>query len=118
MELIRSGGKNLLLYYPYINESLDSNFRQGASFMSVNFPDSSILEASVIKALKSHGGIARTEVIDKFVCDDLKLTPEQRSEIRSGNRTEIQYRLAWVRTKAKGRGLIEKSANRTWKLKS
>ena len=85
--------------------------------MSVKFPDSSTLEASVIKALKANGGTARTEVIDKFVSEDLQLTPEQLAEIRSGNRTEIQYRLAWVRTKAKSRGLIEKTANRTWTLK-
>lgn len=86
--------------------------------MSVKFPDSSTLEASVIKALKANGGTARTEVIDKFVSDDLQLTPEQLAEIRSGSRTEIQYRLAWVRTKAKSRGLIEKTANRTWTLKN
>lgn len=86
--------------------------------MSVKFPDSSTLEASVIKALKANGGTARTEVIDKFVSDDLRLTSEQLSAIRSGKRTEIQYRLAWVRTKAKSRGLIEKTANRTWTLKS
>jgi restriction endonuclease Mrr len=85
--------------------------------MSVKCPDSSTLEASVIKALKANGGTARTEVIDKFVSDDLQLTQEQLAEIRSGNRTEIQYRLAWVRTKAKSRGLIEKTANRTWTLK-
>lgn len=84
--------------------------------MTVKFPDSSTLEASVLKALKANGGSARTDEIDKFVSDDLKLSEEQLSQIRSGNRTEIQYRLAWVRTKAKSRGLIEKSANRTWKL--
>lgn len=86
--------------------------------MTVKFPDSSALEASVIKALEANGGSARTDVIDKFVAEDLRLTPEQLGAIRSGNRTEIQYRLAWVRTKAKGRGLIEKTANRTWKLVS
>lgn len=84
--------------------------------MTVKFPDSSTLEASVLKALKANGGSARTEEIDKFVSEDLKLSEEQLSQIRSGNRTEIQYRLAWVRTKAKSRGLIDKSVNRTWKL--
>ncbi len=84
--------------------------------MSVKFPDSSTLETSVLKAIQSLGGSARTDQIDKFVSEDLKLSEEQLSQIRSGNRTEIQYRLAWVRTKAKSRGLIEKTANRTWKL--
>jgi restriction system protein len=82
--------------------------------VAIKYPDSSTLEASVLKAIKANGGSARTDVIDKFVSEDLKLTPEQLSQIRNGNRTEIQYRLAWVRTKAKGRGLIMKTANRTW----
>ena len=84
--------------------------------MTVLFPDSSTLEASVLKALKANGGTATTEQIDKFVGEDLALTPDQMTQIRSGKRTEIQYRLAWVRTKAKNRGLIEKSGNRMWKL--
>jgi len=83
--------------------------------MPVNFPDSNTLEASVLRAIKAFGGSARTEQIDKFVSEDLNLTNEQVSLIRAGNRTEIQYRLAWVRTKAKSRGLIVKTANRTWK---
>ena len=86
--------------------------------MGVNFPDSSTLEASVLRAIQSLGGSARTDQIDKFVGEDLRLTVDQLSQIRSGNRTEIQYRLAWVRTKAKSRGLIEKTSNRTWKLKN
>ena len=84
--------------------------------MNVKFPDSSTLEASLLKALKANGGSARSDEIDKFVIADLKLTAEQLAQIRNGNRTEIQYRLAWVRTKAKSRGLIEKSANRIWKI--
>ena len=84
--------------------------------MTVKFPDSSTLETSVLKAIKANGGNARTEDIDKFVSEDLKLSAEQLAQIRSGNRTEIQYRLAWVRTKAKNRGLIEKTSNRTWAL--
>ena len=84
--------------------------------MTVKFPDSSTLETSLLKAIKANGGIARTDEIDKFVSEDLKLSAEQLAQIRSGNRTEIQYRLAWVRTKAKSRGLIEKTANRPWKL--
>jgi restriction system protein len=84
--------------------------------MTVLFPDSNTLEASVLKALKANGGTATTEQIDKFVGEDLALTPDQMTQIRSGKRTEIQYRLAWVRTKAKNRGLIEKSGNRMWNL--
>ncbi len=84
--------------------------------MTVKFPDSATLEATVLKAIKEFGGTAKTNEIDAFVIKDLELTQEQISQIRSGNRTEIQYRLAWVRTKAKNRGLIEKSPNNHWKL--
>jgi len=84
--------------------------------MTVKFPDSATLEASVLNAIKELGGAAKTNEIDSFVIKALELTHEQISQIRSGNRTEIQYRLAWVRTKAKNRGLIEKSPNNHWKL--
>jgi hypothetical protein len=115
-ELVRSGGISLFLDYPYSHISLVFSFKKGALNMIVKFPDSGTLETSLLKAIKNNGGSARTEEIDKFVCEDLKLSAEQLAQIRSGNRTEIQYRLAWVRTKAKSKGLIEKTANRTWKL--
>ena len=84
--------------------------------MSLKFPDSNSLELSVIRALKENGGSATTSEIDRFVIKDLMLTIDQVSQIRSGNRSEIQYRLAWVRTKAKKKGLIERTLNRTWRL--
>ena len=84
--------------------------------MAVNFPNSQSLEMSVLRALTSHGGTATTAQIDSFVMTDLKLSNEQINQLRSGNRTELQYRLAWVRTKAKKKGLIERTVNRTWKL--
>ena len=83
--------------------------------MSVKYPESAILEQAVLKAIKMNGGTANSAEIDKFVIKELNLTQEQISLIRSGNRTEIQYRLAWIRTKAKNRGLIEKTENRAWK---
>jgi len=83
--------------------------------MSVKYPESAILEEAVLKAIKMNGGTANSAEIDKFVIKELNLTQEQVSQIRSGNRTEIQYRLAWVRTKAKNRGLIEKTESKAWK---
>jgi restriction system protein len=84
--------------------------------MSVKYPNSTTLEASILKALKALGGSAKSSEIDGFVMKDLDFTHEQKTQIRSGNRTEIQYRLAWVRTKAKKSGLIEKVGNNSWKL--
>jgi len=84
--------------------------------MTVKFPDSATLETSVLNAIKEFGGSAKANEIDMFVIKALQLTQEQISQIHSGNRTEIQYRLAWVRTKAKNRGLIERGAKNTWQL--
>ncbi len=36
------------------------------------------------------------------------------SMIHSGNRTELQYRLAWARTKAKSMGYISSPKRETW----
>ncbi len=84
--------------------------------MTVKFPDSKSLEVAVLNAIKELGGAAKTNEIDSFVIKALELTQDQISQIRSGNRTEIQYRLAWIRTKAKNRGLIEKTPENHWKL--
>jgi restriction system protein len=84
--------------------------------MTVKFPNSATLEAAVLSAIREFGGVAKTSDIDEFVIKALELTQEQISQIRTGNRTEIQYRLAWVRTKTKNRGLIEKTPNNHWKL--
>lgn len=84
--------------------------------MDLKFPDQKELEESVIRALKANQGQATSKAIDEFVINDLKLTQEQRSRIRQGSRTEIQYRLAWVRTKAKSKGIIERTGSATWKL--
>ena len=84
--------------------------------MTVKFPSSATLEAAVLNAIKENGGVATTNQIDELATKKLNLTQEQITEIRSGNRTEIKYRLAWVRTKAKNKGLIEKTANGAWKI--
>ena len=81
--------------------------------MDLKFPDQKELEGAVIRALKANQGQATSKVIDEFVVNDLMLTKEQRDKIRQGSRTEIQYRLAWVRTKAKSKGLIERTGSAT-----
>ena len=48
---------------------------------------------------------------------DLEINSELATQIRSGNRTEVKYRLAWCRTKAKQQGLVERKPPNTWKLK-
>lgn len=84
--------------------------------MDLKFPNQSVLEGAVIRALMANQGQATNKVIDEFVIRDLNLTEDQISKIRQGGRTEIQYRLAWVRTKAKSKGLIERAGPATWKI--
>ena len=85
--------------------------------MVLKFPTSEVLETSLLKGLKDAQGEATTDFLDKFVIEDLKLSDELVNAIRAGRRTELQYRMAWVRTRAKTKGLIERSATKTWKLK-
>lgn len=84
--------------------------------MSRFFPDQKAMEASLIRALEAHNGSATNSQISDFVSKDLALSNEQISQIRQGTRTEFEYRLAWVRSRAKALGRIERIGSRTWKL--
>jgi hypothetical protein len=84
--------------------------------MSSPFPDQKTLEASLIRALKSNNGTATNSEISHFVAKDLALSEAQISQIRQGARTEFEYRLAWVRSRAKASGMIERVASGTWRL--
>ena len=86
------------------------------SGMTTKMPSSPELLASLLKVLAKHPHGLATRQIDTAVVEDLAVSNEIASQIRSGNRTEIQYRLAWCRTKAKKSGLIERSPDGTWKL--
>jgi restriction endonuclease Mrr len=82
----------------------------------LNWPASKDLEQELITILIEQKVSLTAKQIDEILIPKLNLSNELLLEMRSPNRSEIRYRLAWVRTKAKSRGLIEKTANRTWKL--
>lgn len=84
--------------------------------MSVKFPDQKTLEGALLRALAALGGQGRNDSIDDFVIRDLDLSESQRLVVRGDGRSEIQYRLAWVRTKAKSKGLIERIGPAKWRL--
>ena len=84
--------------------------------MIEKWPTSSALTEAVLIVLSRLGGSASVADLDRAVIEDIKLSPTQLEVKRSGNRGEIQYRLAWVRTKAKQNGLVTKEANRNWKI--
>ena len=85
--------------------------------MVLKFPTSEVLETALLKGLESAQGEANTEFLDKFVINHLNLSDDLINAIRAGNRTELQYRMAWVRTRAKAKGLIERTGTKTWRLK-
>lgn len=85
--------------------------------MTSKMPTSSELSASLLKVLEKHPNGLSVNEIDKAVIQDLGISTELANLIRSGNRTEIKYRLAWCRTKAKKQGFIERISSNMWKLK-
>lgn len=82
----------------------------------VKLPPASDLRDALLQVLANFPDGTSSSVIDKAVAEKLNLTPEQLSVIRTGARTEFAYRLAWERTHAKNKGLIEKLGSRNWKL--
>lgn len=82
----------------------------------VVLPPSSILENSVVKAVKALGGKATTKQIHDLVVTELRLTEEQITTIHEGRRTELEYRLAWARTSAKKKGLLVPVGIKIWSL--
>jgi len=84
--------------------------------MNTLWPSSYELTKAILEVLVKFEGSATVEQLDKEVIDLLNLSSELKSKMRSGNRSEIQYRLAWVRTKAKQKGLITRESPKLWKI--
>jgi restriction system protein len=84
--------------------------------MSNFWPSSGELTDALLKVLERLGGEGSVAILDFEVSKEVKLSETQMQIIRSGKRTEIQYRLAWIRTKAKQNGLVQKESNRVWSL--
>ena len=84
--------------------------------MTSIMPTSVELSTSLLKILAQHPNGLTVREIDQAVIQDLGISSELASQIRSGNRTEIQYRLAWCRTKAKKAKLIDRTGPSSWKL--
>jgi restriction endonuclease Mrr len=88
----------------------------GVDMTSVPMPTTKELKDALLAVLRESPEGLTTSEIDAQVAKRLQLSAEQLSVIRSGNRTEVSYRLAWERTHAKKKGLIERSVTRTWKI--
>jgi restriction endonuclease Mrr len=82
----------------------------------VKLPATAELRDALLKVLAGSPDGLTTPEIDKAVAAELNLSADQLALIRSGNRTEFAYRLAWERTHAKAKGLILRTSSRTWKI--
>lgn len=82
-------------------------------------PTSRSLVRDVIVALEGLGGRASSREIDDKVKSTLGLPPatyEILHDASGSRRSEIDYRLAWARTYAKKKGLVQVSLDRKWML--
>jgi restriction system protein len=77
-------------------------------------PTSDELLKATLSAISSLGGKATNGQILSWVIQNLSLSEAQTKIIRSGNRTELEYRLAWARTSASKKGLIRRGGPSTW----
>jgi restriction system protein len=79
-------------------------------------PKSQELVAPMLRVLSAAAGILSNSEIERGIISELGIPDSLSSIIHSGNRTELQYRLAWARTKAKSSGLIESPSRESWKI--
>lgn len=79
-------------------------------------PDSSTLVNAVVVALRELGGHGTNDQIRMAVISKLNLPSEVVTEIHTGTRTKLEYKLAWARTIAKQKGLIAPVGRMTWAL--
>lgn len=90
---------------------------QGAA--SGELPPQRELREPIIRALRALGGSGTNEAIEQEVVRDLRLSESLVRKLHDqgkGGRTELQYRLAWARTRLKQAGLIESAGTRRWAL--
>jgi restriction endonuclease Mrr len=81
-----------------------------------DLPKISELVGPTLDCLRANNGQAHFKTIEEWVIKNLELSVEQRNHLRSGKRTELQYRLSWARVKAKSEGVIENHGKGIWKL--
>lgn len=83
--------------------------------MVEKLPSSRELENAVLGVLKSNTGPLTNQQISQEVTDLLKISPELQRILHSSSRTELEYRLAWARTKVSKKNLIVRIGPKTWK---
>jgi restriction system protein len=72
----------------------------------------------LLKVLAEAGRPLSNSEIEAAIIKNLQIPEHLVRVIHSGKRTELQYRLAWARTKAKSSGKITSPKRETWALKT
>ena len=72
----------------------------------------------LLKVLTRAGKPISNAEIESAIIQELQIPVSLSSIINSGKRTELQYRLAWARTKAKSSGSIISPKRETWAIKN
>ncbi len=72
----------------------------------------------LLQAVRNLGGSASVAEQEDEVATILKLTESEVSEVHRGNRTKLNYRLAWARNYLKRYGALDNSSRGVWALTS
>jgi restriction system protein len=82
----------------------------------VNLPKNSELKDTLLSVIRK-GEVLSSKEIDSRIIENLKLSKEQVNFLHNaekGSRTELAYRLAWIRTSLKKEEILEKHENGSW----
>jgi hypothetical protein len=80
-----------------------------------DLPTIGLLQEALILMFKTFPDQPFTNLeIEKFAIEQLGISEEAQRIPREKSRTELQYRLAWARTKAKGEGKITRNGKNSW----
>lgn len=95
-------------------------FRGETMVNKIAIPKDNELITATFSALKVLGGSGKNEEINEKVAEIMALTDEtlEYPHLNSSSLSEVNYRLAWARTKLKKYGAIENSARGVWSITS
>lgn len=79
-------------------------------------PSSQNLVDPLLRVLNKSVNPMTNRELEVGVIDYLEIPDELVKLVHSGKRTELQYRLAWARTKAKSEGYICSPRREVWQL--
>jgi restriction system protein len=79
-----------------------------------NFPTVNQIYLCILELIEESSGEISNREFETFVIKRLALPQNLVDLIHAGNRTELNYRLAWARTKASRKGLLKKSNPGVW----